>query len=187
MNNLLKRSLNVIALVLTVTLVAACGGNSQEETETQETDQMQTSQNMTGNESAGSDENMSRNATADAKLNINTATGEAFRSIPNVGDRMVHEFEEYRPYTSIQQFRREIGKYVDKDQVAEYEKFIYVPIHRNDSDAASLLQIPGLDKEEATELITNRPYESNQSFLDALSEHVSEEELATAEAYLKTE
>ena len=46
------------------------------------------------------------------KLNLNTATREQFLTIPGVGDRMVREFEEYRPYASIQQFRREIGKYV---------------------------------------------------------------------------
>ena len=62
-----------------------------------------------------------------------------------MGNRMVHEFEEYRPYKSIQQFRKEIGKYVDQNQVAEYEKYIFVPINENDSDAPTLQQIPGLD------------------------------------------
>ena len=32
-----------------------------------------------------------------AKLNLNTATGDEFRTVPNVGDRMVREFNEYRP------------------------------------------------------------------------------------------
>jgi hypothetical protein len=39
---------------------------------------------------------------------------------------MVHEFEEYRPYTSIEQFRAEIGKYVDEKEVARLERYIYV-------------------------------------------------------------
>ena len=30
-----------------------------------------------------------------------------------MGQRMLHEFKEYRPYKSMEQFRREIGKYVD--------------------------------------------------------------------------
>ena len=30
--------------------------------------------------------------------------------IPGAGDRMTREFEEYRPYTSIGQFRGEIGE-----------------------------------------------------------------------------
>ena len=92
-----------------------------------------------------------------AKLNINTASGAEFLSaIPNLGNRMVHEFEEYRPYKSIQQFRKEIGKYVDQNQVAEYEKYIFVPIDET-SDAATLQQIPGLDANEAEELIPGDP------------------------------
>ena len=42
-------------------------------------------------------------------------------TIPDFGNRMVREFFEYQPYVSIQQFRREIGKYVDDEQVASYE------------------------------------------------------------------
>jgi DNA uptake protein ComE-like DNA-binding protein len=51
--------------------------------------------------------------TAVTKFNLNTASEADFLTIPNVGNRMVREFMEYRPYTSIGQFRREIGKYVD--------------------------------------------------------------------------
>ncbi len=38
--------------------------------------------------------------------------------------KMVHEFEEYRPYSSMEQFRREIGKYVDDDEVARLESYV---------------------------------------------------------------
>ena len=63
--------------------------------------------------------------TPSAKLNVNTASGaELMSTIPNFSNRMVHEFEEYRPYRSIQVFRREIGKYVAPTVVAEYEKYI---------------------------------------------------------------
>lgn len=121
------------------------------------------------------------------KLNLNTATGDAFRTIPDVGDRMVHEFEEYRPYVSIRQFRREIGKYVDADQVAAYEQYVFVPIDPNASDAATLQQLPGVDADEAQALIDGRPYDSNEAFLEQLATHVSEEELEQASAYLVTE
>ena len=39
-------------------------------------------------------------------------------------NRMVHEFEEYRPYTRMEQFRREIGKYVDANEVARLESYV---------------------------------------------------------------
>jgi len=120
-----------------------------------------------------------------AKLNLNTASGADFlRAIPNFGNRMVHEFEEYRPYKSIQQFRKEIGKYVDANTVAEYEKYVFVPFDHNQSDAATLQQIPGLDATEAQELIAGRPYASHDAFLAKLGEKVSADELAVAKAYM---
>ena len=49
-------------------------------------------------------------------------------TIPDFGNRIVREFFEYQPYVSIQQFRREIGKYVDDEQVASYESYVFVPV-----------------------------------------------------------
>ncbi|MFZ0064463.1 MAG: hypothetical protein WAL47_20710 [Pyrinomonadaceae bacterium] len=122
-----------------------------------------------------------------AKLNLNTATpAELLATIPGFGTRMVHEFEEYRPYKSIQQFRREIGKYVTPEQVAEYEKYVYVPISENDSDAHTLQQIPGLDAAEAEKLIAGRPYATRDAFLAKLTEDVSAPELEIAKTYLST-
>jgi len=59
-------------------------------------------------------------------INLNTATDAQLMSIPGMGPRMLHEFKEYRPYTSIEQFRREIGKYVDKAEVARFEQYITI-------------------------------------------------------------
>ena len=60
------------------------------------------------------------------RIDLNTATPEEILLIPGVGPRMQHEFEEYRPYTSIAQFRREIGKYVDADEVARLERYVTI-------------------------------------------------------------
>jgi DNA uptake protein ComE-like DNA-binding protein len=57
-------------------------------------------------------------------LNLNTASEEDFMTIPGVGARMTHEFMEYRPYASMEQFRREIGKYVDDREVARLERYL---------------------------------------------------------------
>ncbi|MGH7443266.1 MAG: hypothetical protein ACREKM_00245 [Longimicrobiales bacterium] len=59
-------------------------------------------------------------------IDLNTASGEEIQLIPGVGDRMQHEFEEYRPYTAIEQFRREIGKYVDDAEVARLEQYVTI-------------------------------------------------------------
>lgn len=59
-------------------------------------------------------------------LDLNTATAEEILLIPGVGPRMQHEFEEYRPYAAIPQFRREIGKYVDEEEVARLERYVEI-------------------------------------------------------------
>jgi DNA uptake protein ComE-like DNA-binding protein len=119
------------------------------------------------------------------KLNLNTATGDDFQAlIPDFSDRMVREFLEYRPYISIQQFRQEIGKYVDEAQVAEYEKYVYVPVNINDSDAETLKQLPGVDDAIAAELIAARPFGSNDVFLTKLADYISEADLTIAATYL---
>ena len=60
-------------------------------------------------------------------IDLNKAAGPEILLIPGVGAKMRHEFEEYRPYTSIEQFRREIGKYVDKNEVARLEQYVSIP------------------------------------------------------------
>ena len=60
-------------------------------------------------------------------INLNTATDAEILLIPGVGARMLREFKEYRPWTSIEQFRREIGKYVDPTEVARLERYIVTP------------------------------------------------------------
>ena len=39
---------------------------------------------------------------------------------------MVQEFKEYRPYKCIEQFRREMGKYVDAKEVARMERYVMI-------------------------------------------------------------
>lgn len=118
------------------------------------------------------------------KVNLNTASEQDFLAIPNVGERMAHEFDEYRPYVSIQQFRREIGKYVDEDQVAAYEEYVFVPVSPNESDEETLMQLPGVNAGAASELAAARPYASEDAFLEKLREYVSESEAARARSYL---
>src|SRR5688572_26255858 len=59
-------------------------------------------------------------------VNLNTATREELLLIPGLGKRMAHEFKEYRPYKSMEQFRKEIGKYVNQKELARLERFVTV-------------------------------------------------------------
>jgi len=57
-------------------------------------------------------------------VSLNGASDEEILSIPGAGKRMLREFKEYRPYSNIEQFRKEIGKYVDKKEVARLERYV---------------------------------------------------------------
>ena len=59
-------------------------------------------------------------------LDLNSASEAEILLVPGVGNRMAHEFEEYRPYRNIEQFRREIGKYVDEAEVARLERYVTI-------------------------------------------------------------
>lgn len=59
-------------------------------------------------------------------VDLNTGTDSEILLIPGVGSRMLREFKEYRPWTSLEQFRREIGKYVDAEEVARLERYIAI-------------------------------------------------------------
>lgn len=179
-------------------LLAACGGATQSSAApaaaataatTEATTAAATEAATTATTEAAAATTAETNAAgAVQKLNLNTVTGdELLATIPNFGSRMVREFGEYRPYVSIQQFRKEIGKYVDEAQVAEYEKYVYVPVNVNEADEATLQQIPGVDAAAAAALVAARPYADNQAFLTKLAEVAPQSDAATASAYLEAQ
>jgi len=60
-------------------------------------------------------------------LDPNTASDADFMTIPGVGNRMVREFKEYRPWKTQQQFEKEIGKYVNQREVARLWRYMQLP------------------------------------------------------------
>ena len=61
-------------------------------------------------------------------INLNTATDEEILLIPGVGNRMLREFKEYRPYEALSKFHREIAKYVNETELARLEQYVSVPV-----------------------------------------------------------
>jgi len=120
-------------------------------------------------------------------FNLNTTAEADFKMIPGVGDRMAHEFEEYRPYTSIQQFRREIGKYVDEAEVARYENYVFVPVELNSASEADIKALPGVGDRMTHEFEEYRPYTSMEQFRKEIGKYVDDKELARLErlVYIK--
>ncbi len=79
-----------------------------------------------------------------SRSTLNTASDAEILLIPGLGNRMLGEFKEYRPYKALVQFRREIGKYVDDKEVARLEQYVFVPINLNTASDADILSIPGM-------------------------------------------
>ena len=117
-------------------------------------------------------------------LNLNTATREQILLIPNTGARMAHEFEEYRPYKSLAQFHREIDKYVDDNELARLEQYVFVPIDLNTASDADILTIPGLGNRMLHEFKEYRPYKAIDQFRREIGKYVDKREVARLERYV---
>ncbi len=183
MNSSMRSAALSVALLAFILIQSACtpptSPKDSSSTAQQESVAAEPSENTTSEDSATDGEIVLD------RINLNHMTREELlETIPDFGNRMVREFFEYQPYVSIQQFRREIGKYVDDDQVAFYESYIYVPVEVNDSDAETLKQIPGITDDIAEALMSARPFDSTDAFLAALSDHIGEEQIEAASAYL---
>ena len=117
-------------------------------------------------------------------INLNTATREEILLIPGVGPRIAHEFEEYRPYKALAQFRKEIGKYVDDKEVARLEQYVFVPINLNTATDDDILSIPGLGQRMLHEVKEYRPYKSMDQFRREIGKYVSKQEVGRLERYV---
>ncbi len=117
-------------------------------------------------------------------INLNTASGIEILLIPGMSNRMAHEFDEYRPYTSLVQFRREIGKYVDEDEVARLEQYVFVPLDLNSASRQDFAGIPGVGNRMVREFLEYRPYQSMEQFRREIGKYVDDDEVSRYERYM---
>ena len=117
-------------------------------------------------------------------LNLNVASEAEFKMVPGVGDKMAHEFEEYRPYKKVAQFRREMGKYVDDAEIARYEKYVFVPVELNTATDEEILAIPGVGDKMLHEFKEYRPYKNMEQFRREIGKYVDDNELARLERFV---
>jgi DNA uptake protein ComE-like DNA-binding protein len=118
------------------------------------------------------------------QINLNNASDEEILLIPGIGKRMLHEFKEYRPYKTLEQFRKEIGKYVDKKELARLEQYVFVPLNLNTASDEELLSIPGLGKRMLHEFKEYRPYQTLEQFRKEIGKYVDKNEVVRLERYV---
>ena len=118
------------------------------------------------------------------QINLNTASEEEILMIPGTGKRMLHEFLEYRPYKTLAQFHKEIGKYVDKTELARLEQYVFVSINLNTASDEDILSIPGMGKRMLGEFKEYRPYANIEKFRKEIGKYVDKKEVARLERYV---
>ena len=118
------------------------------------------------------------------QVNLNTASDAEILLVPGMGNRMLGEFKEYRPYKALAQFRREIGKYVDDKELARLEQYVFVPINLNTASDTDILSIPGMGQRMLHEFKEYRPYKAIQQFRREIGKYVDDKEVARLERYV---
>ena len=117
-------------------------------------------------------------------INLNTASEAEMMLVPGVGGSMAHEFDEYRPWEGgMVRFRREIGKYVDDDEVARLEKYVFVPMDPNTATSEDFLTIPGVGNRMVHEFEEYRPWVSRAQFDREIGKYVDDGEVARLARY----
>ena len=118
-------------------------------------------------------------------VNLNLSPRDEIMLIPRAGRRMAREFDEYKPYNGgYAQFRREIGKYVNEQEVAHLEQYTFIPIDLNTAPDSVLLTIPGLGPRMLGEFKEYRPYPNIEKFRREIGKYVNEKEVARLERYV---
>jgi DNA uptake protein ComE-like DNA-binding protein len=117
-------------------------------------------------------------------VNHNGAAKEEILLIPGVGDRMLREFLEYRPYKALAQFHREIGKYVDDKELSRLEQYVFVPVDLNAASDQDILSIPGVGQRMLREFKEYRPYKNVEQFRREIGKYVDKTEVARLERYV---
>lgn len=59
-------------------------------------------------------------------VGLNSGAEDDYKLIPSTlsPGKLAHEFEEYRPYESMDQFQREMAKYVSEEEVASLTRYV---------------------------------------------------------------
>lgn len=118
------------------------------------------------------------------EINLNTATDAELNLIPGFGPRMLREFKEYRPYTALAVWRKEIGKYVDATEVARLEQYVFVPVELNAATDEDILSIPGAGRRMVREFKEYRPWKNEAQFQKEIGKYVDAKEVARLWRYV---
>ena len=110
-------------------------------------------------------------------VDLNRGTDAEFLLIPGAGARMLREFKEYRPWTSFEQFQREIGKYfrANPAEVARLEQYVFIPIDLNTAGDSLMATFAGIGvgtRRWIREFKEYRPWTGKEQFEREIGKYV---------------
>ena len=117
-------------------------------------------------------------------INLNTATPAEILLVPGAGQRMVREFQEYRPWTSFAQFDREISKYVGQPETDRLKQYVFIPVKLNKGTTDDILSIPGAGQRMVREFGEYRPWTTKAQFEREIGKYVDQKEVARLWRYV---
>jgi DNA uptake protein ComE-like DNA-binding protein len=117
-------------------------------------------------------------------VNLNTGTREEIVLIPGAGTRMAREFAEYRPWRNWAHFDKEIGKYVNQDEVNRLKQYVFIPINLNTASDEDILSIPGAGNRMVREFKEYRPWKTKGQFEKEIGKYVDQKEVARLWRYV---
>jgi DNA uptake protein ComE-like DNA-binding protein len=117
-------------------------------------------------------------------VNLNTGTREEIILIPGAGTRMAREFAEYRPWRNWAHFDKEIGKYVNQDEVNRLKQYVFIPVNLNTATDEDILSIPGAGQRMVREFKEYRPWKTKGQFEKEIGKYVDQKEVARLWRYV---
>jgi DNA uptake protein ComE-like DNA-binding protein len=117
-------------------------------------------------------------------VNLNTGSPDEIILIPGAGKRMAREFAEYRPWRNWAHFDKEIGKYVNQDEVNRLKQYVFIPINLNTATDDDILSIPGAGQRMVREFKEYRPWKTKGQFEKEIGKYVDAKEVARLWRYV---
>jgi len=109
-------------------------------------------------------------------LNLNTATSEEILLVPKIARRMTIEFPEYRPWKTVEQFDRQIGKYVGQGETDRLKQYVFIPLDLNTATDEQFLTIPDMARRMLIEFKEYRPWKTKAQFDREIGKYVGPKE-----------
>jgi DNA uptake protein ComE-like DNA-binding protein len=117
-------------------------------------------------------------------VNLNTGSADEILLIPGAGKRMAREFAEYRPWRNWAHFDKEIGKYVNQDEVNRLKQYVFIPVNLNTATDEDILSIPGAGQRMVREFKEYRPWKAKAQFEKEIGKYVDAKEVARLWRYV---